>query len=557
MSRRFSSSFAGILMSAAASTAPAAELYVNANAAGVEVGTPESPYRTVGAAVAAAVDGDIIRVAAGTYVESVRIEGKAITLQGGFSSAWVRDPATNVTTLAGPGGNAVINLIAADATIDGFRITAGTGSTEELPYGYHGGGIYSRDGSPTLSNNLIEGNDVRTGAPPHAYHFGGGVHISNAPRATIVNNIIRNNYAGRGAGLSVFGQEALIRANTIENNVAVGDHGGGLFLGVVKATVTRNVIRRNEVGRTEGYGWGGGVIVVNPGNFAEFGFNVVTENFAAGYGAGIFIDEGAAALIHHELIYRNVSKADCEAVSAIAVDGGAGNSQATIDHCTVVNNVCENATRGNGLQVEGGSVVTVSNSIFWNNGSDDFAVDGTSVLNVRYTNSQEVIAGTGNISADPLFVSAAADDYRLAAGSPCIDAADPAAPFAAEPADNGGRADMGRYGNAGDATAPGGSAGGGTGGGAGGGMDGGGSSGGSDAGGAGSGPGDRNGLPGGGADAGGSTGGSSDDGAAVGGESVPPAADAALSAAGLCPASAALLFSVSLLGLRRPRRTPR
>jgi hypothetical protein len=545
----------GALLLAPVWAAPAAEYYVDAGAgAGTELGTQQSPFRTVQAAIDAAGGGDEIRVAAGTYVENVRIEGKALVLMGGYSSSWSRDLANNTTTLSGAGGNAVINLIEADATIDGFRITGGTGSVEELPYGYHGGGIYSSGGSPTISNNVIDGNDVRSGDPPYDYFLGGGVHVTNAASATLVGNVVRGNYAGRGAGMAVVNaQEALIRGNTIEDNVAVGDHGGGLYIAVVDALITQNIIRRNDVGRELGYGWGGGLIVFNRGNSAELSFNVVYENFAAGYGAAEFIDEGASADIHHELIYGNVSQAGCEAVSAISVDGGDGvGSQATIRHCTVVGNVCENATRGNGLQVEGGSVVSVTNSIFWNNGGDDFAVFDTSSLDVSYTCSEESLAGTGNISADPLFVDELADDYRLATGSPCIDAGDPASPFNAEPADNGGRADMGRYGNAADApsTDPGDN------------DDGdddqGDDDGGDDAadGGddddAGDGDDDDAGIgddDGGTNDDGGDDGDVSDDG----GPATDDSTDA-VPAAALCPSAAAMLFSISIIGARRARR---
>ncbi len=453
MKRPYCPVLAGGLVLVTGAAAPAADFYVDASATGAQTGAQQSPFRTVQSAIDAAAGGDTIRVAAGTYVENLRIQGEAIVLEGGYSSAFVRDPAANMTTLSGAGGNAVINIIEADATIDGFRITGGTGSTDLLPDGYHGGGIYSRDGSPTISNNVIDGNDVRSGDPPFDFFFGGGIYVTNAAMATIVNNVVRGNVAGRGAGLAVFGQAALIQGNTIEDNVAVGDHGGGLFIGVVDARITQNIIRRNEVGRELGYGFGSGLIVVNPGNSAEISFNEVYENSLA-VGA-VFIDEGARADIHHELIYDNQSTAGCEAVGAIYVDGGAGvGSEVTISHVTVVGNVCENAVGGNGLRVEGGSTVRVTNSIFWNNAGDDFAVFDTATLALSYSDSQETIEGTGNISADPLFVDEAANDYHLAPGSPCIDAGDPASAFDNEPAPNGGRADMGRYGNATDTPPP-------------------------------------------------------------------------------------------------------
>lgn len=436
-------SFVGLL--ALAPAAHAADVFVNAGSAVGGNGSRQAPFRTVQAGVDAAADGDVIRVAAGTYAENIRVVSKAVILEGGYAPDWTRDISKNATTLRGLGNDAVINLISANATIDGFRITGGTGSTQELPYGYHGGGIYSSDGSPVISNNIIEDNDLRRANEAADYFFGGGIHVTNAGSATIVNNIIRRNFAGRGGGVSAFGQAVRIEGNTIESNVGVGDHGGGLYVAAANTVITRNVIRRNEIGRVVGYGWGGGLIVFGGSTMAELSYNVLSENYAEAYGAAEFIDEGATASIHHELIFGNLSAAGCEAVSAIAVDGGDGvGSRATISHCTVVGNLCPTAIRGNGLQVENLSEATVTNSIFWNNGGDDFATDGTSTLRVTYTNSQERMSGVGNISADPQFVSAGTNDYRLAAGSPCIDAGDPASPV--DNADAGDRrADMGVF----------------------------------------------------------------------------------------------------------------
>ena len=41
---------------------------------------------------------------------------------------------------------------------------------------------------------------------------------------------------------------------------------------------------------------------------------------------------------------------------------------------------------------------------------------------MTYTDIQEEFKGKGNMILDPTFVDAAAGDYRLAPGSPCIDA---------------------------------------------------------------------------------------------------------------------------------------
>jgi len=57
----------------------------------------------------------------------------------------------------------------------------------------------------------------------------------------------------------------------------------------------------------------------------------------------------------------------------------------------------------------------------------------------------------GNISANPLFVNFGAGDYHERIGSPHVDAGNPASAFSFEPQPNGGRINMGAYGNTSEA----------------------------------------------------------------------------------------------------------
>lgn len=63
-----------------------------------------------------------------------------------------------------------------------------------------------------------------------------------------------------------------------------------------------------------------------------------------------------------------------------------------------------------------------------------------------------VMAGPGLLSVAAQFENELQDDYRVLAGDPTIDAGDPLSPFAAEPAPNGGRVNIGAFGNTPEAT---------------------------------------------------------------------------------------------------------
>ncbi len=102
--------------------------------------------------------------------------------------------------------------------------------------------------------------------------------------------------------------------------------------------------------------------------------------------------------------------------------GGMSNrssSTSTIVNCTFDGNHAGQA--GGAMLNHSSTDVTVTNSIVWSNTPSQ--ISGSTTV-VTYSDVQGGWSGTGNIDADPLFVDPDNEDFRLAAGSPCIDAAD-------------------------------------------------------------------------------------------------------------------------------------
>ncbi len=110
----------------------------------------------------------------------------------------------------------------------------------------------------------------------------------------------------------------------------------------------------------------------------------------------------------------------------------------TINHCTIVNNLT-NVLAQFKANAPGPIVdYRITNSVLWGGDAvqSDFAATNFTIV---YSTLSEVWPGTGNLTANPLFVNEAARNFRLRAASPAINTGDPVSPTDAD----GSRADMG------------------------------------------------------------------------------------------------------------------
>jgi hypothetical protein len=279
-----------------------------------------------------------------------------------------------------------------------------------------------------------------------------------------LNNVISDNRAGIGAGVYCGGDSILLSGNAIDHNTGYADHGGGVYVAGT-ATITRNTISNNITGQGYGtpYGWAGGVIVTG---YAHMSYNIIHDNFAPSRGGGVFVDEGGRIDADHDILYHNGS---AEGGGGYLVDGGAGPSSLYLTNCTVYGNYSSTAAAGNGVYLHTDILaVVVKNCIFGGNGGD-FAGTTAPTLSYTFTLCQDNQAGSGNIHSNPLFADTVRHDFHLQSAhgrwnpdaqawvndvvsSPAIDAGDPADPFSNETPGNGGRINLGAYGNTAEAS---------------------------------------------------------------------------------------------------------
>ena len=215
------------------------------------------------------------------------------------------------------------------------------------------------------------------------------------------------------------------------------------------------------------------MVAFGPGTVLFSSYNRISGNEALGFGSGVFVDDGAQALFYGDLIHGNKCASDGSAIYIDGVPQGLGAIVDLVNVTVVDHEECGAGMGGQGLFVEGGSSVTVTNSIFYNNGAGDFffcdadaiggglcfgggsGEDEASILGVTYTLNDDDFPGDGNIVADPMFVIPQgfdSQDYRLQNGSPAIDAGNPADDVGLEPSPNGGIRNMGSYGGTAEAT---------------------------------------------------------------------------------------------------------
>ena len=368
-----------------------AAIYASPDGSASGDGTRASPYSLAAAiSVCAARSEAAVVLLAGDYPLSSTLAVSSavrITSETGDPADVTFKPALDAK------GNPVaiaplLKLTAAGARLSNVTVSGGT------PSGANCGDI--RVENATLFNCVLDGITTGSGSG------GGAAYLKNGriTRSRIGPNAFGN--ATPGAGVFMEGDSALVEYSIVTNNFAngYGNGGGGIYAKAGRISHCEIVDNATRIGL--GHGSGGG---------------------------GIRVD--GKAVVEWCLIARN----------ACGYTGGGGlllssTSGTVIDHCTIVGNNSSEYSTG---AISGGALAVIKNCIVWGNTVSiptDYARnqfnDTSDAFANAVSNCFPVAYGGDVLVADPLFVNAAAGDYRLLPGSPCIALGYGSIPFDAE-----------------------------------------------------------------------------------------------------------------------------
>ncbi len=318
---------------------------------------------------------------------------------------------------------------------------------------YGSGGGISCGGSPVITGINIYNNSSNV--------YGGGISCNYQSNPAVTNVILTGNSALHGGALSCLYSSSPLLSNVDMINNTAGSDGGALFCWDNSNPVLNNILIDGNHANREG----GGIFCEDSDPVLEvvtISDNVASNPYENNRGGGICIMDDSSPVLINVLINGN------------SADWGGGiiflynTGTPQLDNLTIVENSAINS--GGGIACDWGNPL-ISNSIFWGNSANN---EGNQVY-LHVTNADPFIswsdvqggsnafggAGAGlnydanryqnNIDLSPLFVDSANADYHLRSCSPCVDSGDPVSSFSNEPIPNGGRINMGAYGNTPDA----------------------------------------------------------------------------------------------------------
>lgn len=267
--------------------------------------------------------------------------------------------------------------VASNARLDGFTITGGYSD-------FSGGGAYLNNSSPTIANCTF--TDNRAG-------YGGGLLSDGADSDVLLDNCLmhHNTATGGGGAISAYSDASI----TVQNSRLT--HNSAAWGGAIASDASNIYVKTSRISRNEAITYNGGGLDINNSTLNMYN-SLVSDNAAASDGAGLWI---------------------------------ANNSSAGVRNTTIAGNTA-------GLYTGGATVyfanATFTNAVIWGNSGgqtdtqdQNLVYYGTTSGSPNYSSVQGwngLLGGSNSNGSSPLFENSFGGNYRLGAGSLCINTGD-------------------------------------------------------------------------------------------------------------------------------------
>ena len=303
--------------------------------------------------------------------------------------------------------------------------------------------------------NTVQDNGMIIVLPGTYYeniNFGGRKITVRSDNPDDVNVVADTVIDANGSGSVVIfnsGEDAnsVLSGFTITNGNT--ELGGGIYIDGASPIIEKNVITGNSASSE-----GGGIYCL--GDSATIRYNKISNNYSVFAGGVSF--ESSFAVLQNNLIIDNSADYDS---GVVCIEG-----QPRIVNNTIADNTAVYDYDSSGLVIISSllSPIISNNIIAFNYGAAgvvDFGGLGPSYFsyndvyghpNGEYLQMPDQTGLNGNISVKPLFADIDANDYHLLPESLLIDAGDLSSDWSSEPRPNGGRINMGAYGNTSEAS---------------------------------------------------------------------------------------------------------
>lgn len=416
-----------------------------------------------------------VELAGSLYSEPITVDARVLSLAPPTSNSAPTFSGVDVQLITGQ--NSLINLHR--MTFDGASGLSGPalhlhnsrGSIQEVTFRNNvsqnqGGAVFLMGSSPTFQDCTFEANEGKLGGAIYADHS----------RATFSNVDFLENKAETGGAFYVLGEGKNTVTGSLLSANAAGD-GGAVFIGgagSMTMTLTELVANENlqDAEVAAGIKVADGTLTLEESSL---------HDHRANRGAALTLNDGSTALIYNSRFYDNIaydvgggiwaSYSDLSVYNTafydnLATNTGAGihlhESAVTVSNNVFVHNIA--GVRGAAImQDEPDSywsycdLLSIENSILALNEPDNMYVylygNDSPCVETSYTdlynpgagNTNDPVAGIGNVSVDPKFVtydsSTGTYDFHLQSSSPLIDAGNPTLKDKDD-----SRSDMGIYG---------------------------------------------------------------------------------------------------------------